>query len=84
MRSVSCFIGLPSACRLAISGEETMHRLQVTKEGSISWNTPTLNGRAAGLYLEDTDKQRFRVHSTFETAAAAKSWLSALLSSQAA
>ena len=50
-----------------------------TKEGSISWNTPTLNGRAAGLYIDDTDKQRFRVHSTFETAAAAKSWLNTVL-----
>ena len=50
-----------------------------TKEGSISWNTPTLNGRAAALYIDDTDKMRFRVHSTFETATAAKSWLNTVL-----
>ena len=50
-----------------------------TKEGSISWNTPTMNGRAAGLYIDSTDKMRFRVHYTFETAAAAKSWLNTVL-----
>lgn len=50
-----------------------------TKEGSISWNTPTLSGRAAGLYIDSTDKLRFRVHETFETIAAAKSWLNTVL-----
>ena len=50
-----------------------------TKEGSISWNTPTLSGRAAGLYIDSTDKLRFRVHETFDTIAAAKSWLNTVL-----
>ena len=50
-----------------------------TKEGSISWNTPTLSGRAAGLYIDSTDKLRFRVHETFNTIAAAKSWLNTVL-----
>ncbi len=50
-----------------------------TKEGSISWGTPTLNGRAAGLYIDSTGKQRFRVHETFDTVAAAKAWLNTVL-----
>ena len=50
-----------------------------TKEGSISWNTPTLNGRAAGLYIDATGKLRWRVHETFESIAAAKSWINTVL-----
>ena len=46
-----------------------------TKEGAISWGTPTLNGRAAGLYVDSTDKQRYQLHKTFSTAADAKAWL---------
>ena len=50
-----------------------------TKEGSISWGTPTLSGRAAGLYIDSTDKQRFIAHASFETAAAAKAWIGTVL-----
>ena len=50
-----------------------------TKEGSISWGTPTLSGRAAGLYIDSNDKQRFIAHASFETAAAAKSWINTVL-----
>ena len=50
-----------------------------TKEGSISWGTPTLNGRAAGIYIDSSDKLRFRIHETFDTAAAAKSWINSVL-----
>ena len=50
-----------------------------TKEGSISWGTPTLNGRAAGVYIDSSDKLRFRIHETFDTAAAAKSWINTVL-----
>lgn len=49
-----------------------------TKEGSITWNTPTLNGRAAGLYVDSSEKLRYQLHDTFDTAAAAKAWLNAL------
>ena len=49
-----------------------------TKEGAISWGTPTLNGRAAGLYVDSTDKQRYQLHKTFSTAADAKAWLNGL------
>ena len=50
-----------------------------TKEGSISWGTPTLNGRAAGLYVDSTDKQRFQLHKTFTAIADAKAWLNTML-----
>lgn len=50
-----------------------------TKEGTISWGTPTLNGRAAGLYVDSSDKQRFQLHRTFDAIAAAKTWLNTLL-----
>ena len=49
-----------------------------TKQGAIQWNTPTLNGRAAGLDVDGTDKQRFQLHKSFDTITAAKSWLNAL------
>ena len=51
-----------------------------TKDGSITWNTPTLNGRAAGLYVDSSDKLRFQLHKTFDTIAAAKSYLNTFLS----
>ena len=56
--------------------EESM--ATATKEGSIQWNTPTLNGRAAGLYVDSTDKLRFQLHKTFTTASDAKAWLNSM------
>lgn len=55
-----------------------------TKEGNIQWNTPTLNGRAASLLVDSSNKQRFRVHYTFETIAAAKQWINTVLNVSAA
>ena len=49
-----------------------------TKQGAIQWNTPTLNGRAAGLDVDGTDKQRFQLHKTFAAISDAKAWLNAL------
>ena len=49
-----------------------------TKEGSIQWGTPTLNGRAAGLYVDSTDKMRFQLHKTFTAIADAKAWLNSM------
>ena len=57
--------------------EESMST--ATKEGSISWGTPTLTGRAAGLYIDSNDRQRYIAHSSFATAAAAKSWINTVL-----
>ena len=50
-----------------------------TKEGTLSWGTPTLAGRAAGLYIDSSDKQRFIAHSSFTTVSAAKSWINTVL-----
>lgn len=50
-----------------------------TKEGSISWGTPTLNGRAAGLYIDNSDELHWRIHYTFDTIAAAKAWINTVL-----
>ncbi len=49
-----------------------------TKEGSIQWGTPTLNGRAAGMYVDSSDKLRFQLHKTFSAIADAKAWLNGL------
>ena len=57
--------------------EESM--ATTTKEGSIRWGTPTLNGTAAGLYVDSTDKMRFQLHKTFATIADAKNWLNTML-----
>ena len=50
-----------------------------TKEGSISWGTPTLNGTAAGLYVDESDKLRYQLHKTFTTISDAKDWLNMML-----
>lgn len=55
-----------------------------TKEQQITWTTPTLNGRAAGLDIDGSGKQAFRIHASFETLSAAKSWLNTVLNVSAA
>ncbi len=55
-----------------------------TEEGTISWGTPTLNGRAAALYIDSSDEMRFRAHQTFATIAAAKAWINTVLNVSAA
>lgn len=50
-----------------------------TREGQISWGTPTLNGRAAALSVDSTEKLRFQLHDTFATIAAAKAWINGIL-----
>lgn len=62
---------------LCIQFNETTQATQ-TREGQINWGTPTLNGRARGLYVDNSGKLRFRLHKTFTTAAAAKTWLNGL------
>jgi hypothetical protein len=49
-----------------------------TKEGSVQWRTPTLEGTGAGLIVDGGEKIKYIKHKTFETAAAAKSWLDGL------
>lgn len=62
---------------LSIRFQETTQATN-TREGQIAWGTPTLNGRARGLYVDNSGKLRFRLHKTFTTAAAAKTWLNGL------
>lgn len=50
-----------------------------TKEGQINWGTPTLNGTAAALYVDNSDKMRFQLHKSFDTIAAAKTYLNTML-----
>ena len=49
-----------------------------TREGQITWGTPTLNGRADGIYVDSTDELRWQLHKTFTTISAAKTWLNGL------
>lgn len=52
-----------------------------TKEGTITWNTPTLTGRAASLLIDNNAeaKERFRIHYTFDSITAAKAWINTVL-----
>lgn len=49
-----------------------------TREGQITWGTPTLNGRAAGLIVDSSEIERYQLHKTFSTISAAKAWLNGL------
>lgn len=49
-----------------------------TREGQITWGTPTLNGRAAGLIVDSSETERYQLHKTFSTISAAKAWLNGL------
>lgn len=47
-----------------------------TKERNLEWRTPTLTGRGMGAFLDDEDEYpNFAEHQTFNTLAAAKSYL---------
>lgn len=56
--------------KFGITSDETR-----TKEGSIEWRVPTLEGTGAGVSLDSSGKLAFAVHSTHATLSAAKSWL---------
>ena len=58
--------------KFGISSEETR-----TKERSIEWRVPTLNGRGMGVQLDSSGTLTFAKHETFTTLANAKSWLNA-------
>ena len=59
---------------LSISFKE-QNQTTATREGQINWGTPTIEGRANGLYVDSSGKLRFRTYKTFDTASAAKAWL---------
>lgn len=46
-----------------------------TKGESIEWQTPTITGRVHGCYIDASGTAKFRRRQTFDTEAAAKSWL---------
>ena len=50
-----------------------------TKEQNISWNVPTLNGRAAAMDIDGSGKLSWRIHYSFTSASAAKTWLNTML-----
>ena len=56
--------------KFSVSSEETR-----TKEQSIEWRVPTLEGIGAGVSLDSTGKKFFATHRTHATESAAKSWL---------
>ena len=49
-----------------------------TREGQISWGTPTLAGRAAGIIVDSSNYERYQLHKTFTAIADAKAWLNTL------
>ena len=59
---------------LSISFKE-QNQTTATREGQINWGTPTIEGRANGLYVDDSENMRWRLYKTFATASAAKAWL---------
>lgn len=58
--------------KFGVSSEETR-----TKEQSIEWRVPTLQGVGSGVSLDTTGKLKFATHQTFSTFDAAKTWLKA-------
>ena len=58
--------------KFSISSEETR-----TKERSIEWRVPTLEGTGMGVSLDSSGKLYFADHRTFTALADAKTWLKA-------
>ena len=49
-----------------------------TKGESIQWQTPTITGKCAGLYVDSSGDASFRKKQVFDTEADAKAWLKGL------
>ena len=56
--------------KFGVSSEETR-----TKERSIEWRVPTLQGVGSGISLDSSGTLKFAIHKSHDTLAAAKSWL---------
>lgn len=56
--------------KFGVSSEETR-----TKEQSVEWRIPTLEGIGTGVSLDSSGKLAFAVHRSFTAMADAKSWL---------
>lgn len=59
--------------KFGISSEETR-----TKEQSIEWRVPTLEGIGAGVNVDDSGNLKFAIHRSFDTFSAAQTWLKSL------
>ena len=69
---------------LKIKFQETTQTTKTKTGHQIEWGTPKLSGTAASLDVDGSGDLRFRLHDTFDTAAAAKSWINTLLNVSAA
>ena len=58
--------------KFGVSSEETR-----TKEQSVEWRVPTLQGVGAGVSLDSSGKLKFVTHQSFTTFSAAQTWLKA-------
>lgn len=69
---------------LKIKFTETRQETRTQEGNQITWGTPTISGRAAALDVDSSGTNRFRLHQTFETLSAAKTWINNLLNVPAA
>lgn len=63
---------------LAAKFMETNHTAN-TREENITWGHPQLEGRAKSLVVDNTGKNRWQLHETFDTIAAAKTFVDTML-----
>ena len=59
--------------KFALNSEEAR-----TKEKTIEWRVPTLNGKGSGVYLDSSGDVVFAIHKDFTGLTAAKAWLNGL------
>ena len=64
---------------LKIKFTETRQETRTQEGNQITWGTPTISGRGASLDVDGSGKLRYQLHQTFETIAAAKTWLNSML-----
>lgn len=64
---------------LKIKFTETRQETRTQEGNQITWGTPTISGRGASLDVDSSGKLRYQLHQTFETIAAAKTWLNSML-----
>lgn len=57
-------------------------RTSQTREGSTAWGHPQLQGRAIPIDVDGSGKNRFQLHQTFGTIAAAKEFINGILNVQ--
>ena len=64
---------------LKIKFQDTQQVAKTKSGNQIEWGTPKLSGNAAALDVDGSGKLRFRLHKTFTSASAAKSWINTIL-----